>query len=358
MIGPPSPTVPRRQLRWPRPTARVALGTFLGVVGGCAPEAPAEDVGTEDARGTAAVQSVSGHDALPWAFVLNDPAEGGAPAPDPDEVVTVPGSGLSLRRGDIALAQGPPDWHPDGHPPMPPVVARGGGGDVMACGYCHLPNGQGKPENAGLAGQPQVYLEQQMADWRAGLRRTGEPRMVPPSLMTRIGAATSPEQAREAAAYFASMDFRPWIRVVEVDSVPRTRFAGWIHEVVDEGEPEPLGLRVVETPEDLARTKLRDDASGFVAYVPPGSVDRGRALVERGGADGVPCTACHGADLRGLGPMPALAGRSPSYLARQLWDFRQGNRAGAWSALMAGAVADLTEAQIVDIVAYAASLQP
>jgi len=176
--------------------------------------------------------------------------------------------------------------------------------------------------------------------------------------MTTIGAAATEAEAREASAYFASIPFRPWIRVVETDSVPRTRFAGWIHEVIEDGGLEPIGSRVVETPEDLERTKRRDDASGFVAYVPVGAVARGRALAERGGADGVPCTACHGDDLRGLGPMPALAGRSPSYLARQLWDFREGHRAGGWSALMAGAVAGLTDADIVDFVAYAAALDP
>jgi cytochrome c553 len=56
--------------------------------------------------------------------------------------------------------------------------------------------------------------------------------------------------------------------------------------------------------------------------------------------------------------MPALAGRSPSYLARQLHDFRVGNRGGAWSVLMERAAAELTISEIVDIVAYAASLEP
>jgi cytochrome c553 len=70
------------------------------------------------------LQDVEGANAiLPWAFVVNDPAPDDAEAPDPDE-----------------------------------VVSRGGGDGVAACGYCHLPNGQGKPENAGLAGQPFEYI--------------------------------------------------------------------------------------------------------------------------------------------------------------------------------------------------------
>ena len=295
---------------------------------------------------------------LPWAYVLNDPVPEGAPSPDPEEVVTVPGSRLSMRRADISINNGPPDWHPESHPTMPDVVATGGGNGVVACGYCHLPNGQGKPENAGLAGQPFEYIVRQMDDYRAGTRRSGEPRMGPPSFMQRIGAAASDEESRVAADYFSAIPFKPWVRVVETDMVPRTKMAGWIHEVIEGGGMEPIGVRIVETPEDIARTKLRDDAVGFVAYVPPGAVARGRALVTTGGASGVACTVCHGDDLRGLGPMPALAGRSPTYMARQLYDLQQGTRDGAWADLMDDAVADLTLDQIVDIVAYTASLTP
>ena len=296
---------------------------------------------------------------LPWAFVLNDPVPDNAEAPDPNEVVTVPGSDVSMRRSNIRISNGPPDWHPDGHPPMPELVARGGGEGVVACGYCHLPNGQGKPENAGLAGQPFEYIVQQMEDYRNGLRKTGEPRMGPPAFMMRIGAVATEEQARVAAEYFSSIDFKPWIRVVETDMVPVTRFSGSIHKVVEGAGMEPIGVRVVGTPEDLIRTELRDDASSFIAYVPPGARARGANLVNTGdGGRTVACTICHGLDLRGIGPVPALAGRSPSYMARQLYDLQQGNRDGSWSDLMDRAVMDLTVEDIVDIVAYMASLEP
>ena len=325
-------------------TMVLAAAAVLGVVAGVA---------------LSAQQEVEGANAvLPWAFVLNDPAPENAEAPDPDEVVTVPGSTVSMPRSAININNGPPDWHPDGHPQMPEVVARGGGDGVVACGYCHLPNGQGKPENAGLAGQPYEYIVQQMTDWRSGLRATGEPRMGPPAFMMRIGAAATDAQARIAADYFSSIDFKPWIRVVETDMVPVTRFAGAIHQVVEGGGMEPLGMRVVETPEDLHRTELRDDASSFVAYVPTGAVARGREIVMTGGANSVACTACHGADMRGIGPVPAIAGRSPSYMARQLYDLQTGVRNGAWSDLMNAAVENLTVADIINIVAYTASLEP
>ena len=323
-----------------------------GLVAACASGGPMGSAGGP--RGSEAANSIPR-----WAFVLNDPAPSDRDAPDPAEVVSVPGSALSIRRSDINISNGPPDWHPDSHPPMPEVVARGGGEGVVACGYCHLPNGQGKPENAGLAGQPLEYIIQQMEDYRNGRRRTSEPRMGPPAFMMRIGEATTEDQARVAAEYFSSIEFRPWIRVVETDMVPVTRFAGWIHQVVEGAGVEPIGVRVVEIPEDLHRTELRDDASGFVAYVPRGAVARGANLVNTGG-DGrtVSCTVCHGLDLRGIGPVPALAGRSPSYMARQLYDLQKGNRDGLWSDLMDRAVANLTVEDIVNIVAYAASLDP
>ena len=139
--------------------------------------------------------------------------------------------------------------------------------------------------------------------------------------------------------------------------VPETRSAGWIHQVIEGGGTEPIGTRVIETPEDLHRTHLRDDASSFVAYVPTGAIARGEQLASGNGKTEA-CAVCHGPGLRGLGPVPALAGRSPSYVARQLYDLQTGARNGAWSDLMDATVAELTTEDIVNIVAYTASLAP
>lgn len=297
---------------------------------------------------------------LPWAYTLNDPPVPGAPPLplDPNEVLRVAGSTLTFKRSEITITNGPPDWHPEGHPPMPPIVGKGAPG-VSACGYCHLPNGQGKPENASLAGQPYEYLVQQMRDYKAGRRKTGEPRMGPPSLMERLGAAATEAQAEEGARYFAALRYKPWIRVVETDTIPKTRRAGWIHQIVEGAGTEPIGRRILETPEHLEAFELRDDAVGMVAYVPKGAVARGRALATSGGSGKtLVCASCHGAGLRGLGPVPALAGRSPSYMARQLYDFQQGTRNGMWADLMDASVKQLTVDDIVDLVAYLSSLQP
>ena len=92
--------------------------------------------------------------------------------------------------------------------------------------------------------------------------------------------------------------------------------------------------------------------------MPPGSLKKGESLVTTGAGKVTACTVCHGADLRGLGPVPSLAGRSPSYLARQLYDMQQGNRTGTWTPLMATVVSKLGTDDILNATAYIASLEP
>ena len=96
--------------------------------------------------------------------------------------------------------------------------------------------------------------------------------------------------------------------------------------------------------------------------MPPGSLKKGEALVVSGitndGSKITACTVCHGGDLRGLGPVPTLAGRSPSYLVRQLYDMQRANRNGAWAPLMASVVAHLGTEDMLTAAAYLASLKP
>lgn len=296
---------------------------------------------------------------LPWAYPVNPPAQANAQPPAPDtEQHHLPSSSKAFTRKQATDIFNPPDWFPEDHPAMPEVVAHGRRPDVRACGYCHLPNGQGRTENASLAGLSAAYIVQQMADYRNGLRKSSEPRMGPPSTMLAIGKASNDEESRVAGEYFAKLKYKPWVRVVETRMVPKTQVEGWI--LVPEGKAEePIGMRIVETPEDHERFELRDSSIGFVAYVPVGSIKKGDDLVNKGGAGKtLRCAICHGEGLKGLGQVPFLAGRSPSYLVRQMNDFKTGNRRGAWSPLMKEAVAKLTTEDMVDIAAYAASLKP
>ena len=148
--------------------------------------------------------------------------------------------------------------------------------------------------------------------------------------MLTLGKAANEEESKNAAEYFSKIQYKPWIRVVETKMAPKTHVDGWILVPNEDGGEEPIGMRIVETPEDHERFELRDSMSGFVAYVPVGSLKKGEDLVTKGGAGKtVRCSICHGEGLKGLGVVPFLAGRSPSYLVRQLYDFKTGNRQGA-----------------------------
>ncbi len=296
----------------------------------------------------------------PWAYTVNTPVPADAPQPPDDgQPRRVPGSTVSLTLPQLRDLFNPPDWHPNDHPPPPEVVAHGRKPDVRACGYCHYPNGQGRPENSSLAGLPAAYIVQQMADMRSGARKSAEPKMRPPAAMIAIAKASTVDEDKIAAEYFAALKFKKWIRVVETATVATMKVAGGVHVPIDGGGTEPLGSRIIETPEDLGRADLRDSNSGFVAYVPVGSIKRGQALATTGGSGKtVACGTCHGPDLKGLGPVPPLAGRAATHTVRQLFDFQHGARSGAWAALMKGAVEKLTLDDMIAIAAYTASLEP
>ncbi len=273
----------------------------------------------------------------------------------------VPGSAVAYTQQSIKDLFAVPDWFPDSHAAMPDVVTHGRRPAVMACAYCHLPNGLGRPENASLAGLPQGYMIEQMEAFKNGTRKSSESRLLSASHMVDVAKASTPEEMKIGAAYFAALKPTPWIRVVEAAEVPKTRVAGFMLVPVEGGGMEPIGERVVEMPENLDQTELRNSKSGFVAYVPPGSLKRGEALVKTGGeGKTLACTMCHGPDLHGVaaGNIPSIAGRSPSQMARQIIDFQTGARNGANAALMKGPVAKLTESDIVAITGYLASLNP
>jgi cytochrome c553 len=296
-------------------------------------------------------------DSVPaWAYPVNPP--GTKSAPDDGALKHVLNSTAAFTWTQVRDLFNPPDWHPDNHPPMPRVVANGKKPGQFPCGFCHLPNGLGRPENASLAGLPASYIAQQVADFKSGARRSSEPASLPINLMIAVARQVDEEDVKIAAGYFASLQSTPWIRVVETDTVPKTRVGGWMLIADEGGGTEPIGQRIIEMPEDLERTELRDSAAGFVAYVPAGSIGRGEALVTGAAGKTTPCAICHGAGLKGLGPIPALAGRSPSYVFRQLYDIQHGVRHGAWVDLMKAVVAGLSEEDMVSIAAYTASRAP
>jgi cytochrome c553 len=149
-------------------------------------------------------------------------------------------------------------------------------------------------------------------------------------------------------------------RVLEREYVPRHRVLCGIFIPAD-GSLTPLRQAILEMPIDAERFERRDPHATYIAYVPKGSLERGRKLASAGDSGRTqPCAGCHGADLRS-GPElegPPLAGRFASYLFRQLYGFKSGARAGDSAQPMQSVVANLTQADMIDLAAYAASLKP
>ena len=296
------------------------------------------------------------------------PVAAGVPAPKDDGTVFhVPNSTIGMTRTQATNPADVPDWHPDDHPPMPDVV-RKGARNVRACGYCHYPNGLGRPENASVAGLSKAYIIQQVNDFKAGLRKSSEPGVRPPVIMADTAKAITDQDLETAAEYFSSMRLKPWVKVVESKTAPKTEIRGGMF-IAEGKETEPIGNRIVEVPVDGKLTEeLRDAGSSFIAYVPPGSIAKGEALVTTGGAHAAggkivagktaACATCHGPELTGYADMPPLAGRSPSYIVRQLFDMQKGNRNGPGVKLMKPVVANLTIDDMINIAAYVSSRSP
>lgn len=298
-----------------------------------------------------------------WAYAVGppQPKTPAKPAPDDGKRYTVPGSTAAFTMTEIRDQRGRGDWFPGDHPPVPKIVAEGAGGDrkIAACHLCHYLNGKGRSENAGVSGLPKDYIVRQLHDMAAGRRRSAEPLKTNAKVMYGYAKALTEDEINTVADYFSSIPWTPWIKVVETDTAPKVRSKTGLYLPLTGAEAgtEPLGHRIIETPVDPKLTDvLRDDRSPFIAYVPVGSVAKGRDIVTTGkGGQFAPCATCHGADLNGNGSFPGIAARSPSYICRQLNDFKQGTRNGEMAILMKPIVAKLSADDMTDVCAYLAS---
>jgi cytochrome c553 len=271
------------------------------------------------------------------------------------------------------------DWFPDDHPnPMPDIIKKGPaalGSGTRPCGACHLSDGSGRPENASPAGLSAKYILRQLNDFRNRLRHSVEPGKGNSNTMVWLAKAMTDEEMKQAADYFSAVKWRKHVTVVETELVPATRIQGelfipTVNNATEHKLTEPIGKRIIEVPTDVEVNQiLRNSRGTWIAYAPVGSIARGKNLVASGGSAIVnnrivlgratACTTCHGQDLRGMAPdIPPLAGRSPSYLAREIFDIQQGTRVGSYPLmpLMKKAVEKLTAEDIIDITAYLGSL--
>lgn len=296
-----------------------------------------------------------------WLFPIDPKSIHPNPNPpklDDVEPLSIPESTEKFTAARINDLFDPPDWHPADHPPMPDIVAKGRKPDVFACAYCHLPTGGGRPENAALAGLPEAYIKEQLEDMRMDRRRALGPEAWKPGYaMIKIAKALTDEEIADAAKYFAQLALKRRVWLIDGIRIPRAEPENWIYKEVD--GTEDLGDRLLEVTQDMERHERRDDRLQYTAYVTAGALVRGKAIVTKNeGNKTVICSTCHLANLKGSDKVPPIAGRTPTYLLRQLIAFRNGTRANEASAQMNPVVEKLTLADMEDVVAYVSSLYP
>jgi cytochrome c553 len=288
-----------------------------------------------------------------WAYPVGPPAK-----PVDDTVKkSLPGSTKSYTQKEIDDRFSPPDWYPEDHPPMPQVVAHGKPPQGLACDLCHLTSGGGHPESAGISGLPAGYIVRQMKEFQTGTRKG-----MRGAVMINIAKALSDDDIKAAAEYFSSFKYPLWYKVVESETVPKSYLGNGAMRFPIEGADagtEPIGNRIIELPQNDESAESRDPRVGFVAHVPPGSVKKGEEIVATGaGGKTLQCAICHGPDLKGLGDVPPIVGRSPMYIYRQLNEIKIGTRDGSMVPLMTGVVAKLDDGDMLAIAAYLTSKGP
>lgn len=274
----------------------------------------------------------------------------------------LPGSTLSFTAAQTRDPYAPADWYPNEHPPVPELIAHGRKADgIVACALCHHADGYGRPENANLRGLSADYIVRQLEAFKNGERTSADPQKSNTRVMIAAAKGLTHDEMVEVATYYANMrSTQTYERVVESASAPKiwSESTGAVFALAapNDGQ-ERLDHRIVEVPEDAIQAEVyRNPHEIYTAYVPLGSIARGEALANTGRGTSIACITCHGNGLNGTSIAPPLAGRSPSYIARQLADIQNGTRTNAQA--MNAIAADLTPDDIVDVSAYIGSLSP
>jgi cytochrome c553 len=293
-----------------------------------------------------------------WAYPVGP--KNYVPPADDGTVRHVAGSNKGYTLTDIRDLFFALDWFPEDHAPMPAIVAQGSRPNRRPCGTCHRPEGVGGPENASLAGLPSEYLLRQIDDYRTGARTTAVKERAHVFRMISALRELTEDEIKQVVAYYAAMKLPARVKVVESETVPTTYIPNWYYASKLDGKTEPLGDRIIEIPRDEENFINRDSRVTFTAYVPPGSIARGERLVAGKETDGVPaCAACHGEGLKmGLDGIPPIAGRSPSMIVRQLYEFKYGFRHGPMAEPMKANTSQMTVTDMTCIAAYLATLSP
>lgn len=227
--------------------------------------------------------------------------------------ITVPGSRVTADAAVLHDRAKAVNWFPNDQPPPPARVLKAPAGQ-FACAYCHMPNGVGHPQNISISGLPVDYVVAQFAAFRSGQRKAAQAGYIPNGSMTRVAGQVPDAELLDLARYYSRLPYRSLIRVREAALAPKVTASGlvWVRAP---GPAEPIAGRIVELMDDPDDSIRHNPRGRTTAFVPPGSIARGRRI-----AADLGCMACHTQMLGGWGP-----GRSHSYIVRQLLAIR--NRA-------------------------------
>jgi cytochrome c553 len=302
-----------------------------------------------------------------WLFPTSSPDYRSSIRSSDTSLHSLPGSSRTFTGRQIGDAINPPDWHPESHSTAPDVVMHARAELKYACGLCHLPDGQGRSENATVSGLPEVYFVQQILDMRSGARTSAKD-FASSARMKEVALAATDAEIAAAAKYFASIRPRKQYTVLEGTTVPKSYQAGGLYALRPGNETEPLGDRMMEISDDIERHEMRDPGETFTVHVPPGTLAKGqRIALDAPATSPTRCAQCHGEDLRGFAAItpgqpgvaaPPIAGRSPFYMMRQLVAFRMKTRNGPTSAPMQVVAAALSLDEMIAAAAYAGSRAP
>ena len=192
--------------------------------------------------------------------------------------------------------------------------AEAGKAKAAVCGACHGATGVNpNPNYPDIAGQHAAYTAKQLADFKSGARTD--------MMMAPMAANLSEQDMADLAAYFSNQK-----RASEGATIT---------------DATPAAAASVDKVEIVTSTSAKAIYAGDV---------------KAGQEKSAMCAACHGAD--GNSPVaiyPKLAGQSASYTAKQLADFKSGERNDP---VMVGMVAALSAQDMNDLAAYFAVQTP
>jgi len=194
--------------------------------------------------------------------------------------------------------------------------AEAGKAKAAVCGACHGATGVNpNPLYPDLAGQNAQYVVKQLVDFKSGARTD--------MMMAPMAANLSDQDMADLAAFFA-VQKRASEQVAASDD-----------------SAAPVAVAAAGNVEIVTSTPAKAIFAGDV---------------KAGQEKSVMCASCHGADGNSLVAMyPKLAGQSASYTAKQLADFKSGERTDP---IMIGMVAALSEQDMNDLAAYFAVQTP